>query len=121
VNEAHREVRPPTGLIGLNFRTHSCRRDRRGAVSVGKGGKEICGHFDGKVSFWRKTPRHPAAFPFTVGTKGMTVMAKQTLSERDLFRILSLRYSPPLAGWTARVPKEVVNYRRLKPTACPYL
>jgi DNA-binding transcriptional regulator LsrR (DeoR family) len=36
-------------------------------------------------------------------------MAKQTLSERDLFRILTLRYSPPLAGWTARVPKEVVE------------
>jgi hypothetical protein len=63
---------------------------------VGKGGKEICGHFDGKVSFWRKTPRHPATFPFTVGTKGVTVMAKQTLSERDLFRILSLRYFLPL-------------------------
>jgi DNA-binding transcriptional regulator LsrR (DeoR family) len=40
------------------------------------------------------------------------VMAKQTLSERDLFRILTLRYSPPLAGWTARVPKEVVERLR---------
>ena len=59
-----------------------------------------------------ETPRHPAAFPFTVGTKGMTVMAKQTLSERDLFRILSLRYFLPLVGWTARVPKEVVERLR---------
>ena len=39
-------------------------------------------------------------------------MAKQTLSERDLFRILTLRYAPPLAGWTARVPKEVVERLR---------
>ncbi len=39
-------------------------------------------------------------------------MAKQTLRERDLFRILTLRYSPPLAGWTARVPKEIVERLR---------